>query len=587
MQYNCLSEWDGMLSAELLLEYTGSGKNAYALAYFDRGSEDASLYRIEPDQRLVIDLVGSPTHVCISGVAQYRTRYGQYAYMLEGGGAVGLEEGGSVALRFPYNRENVSGMVHIRVLQSARGPRAMCLAPARRLPRTRRALDMESLARRNIEWYTKDYSPAQEILRNIQLPRMNKLMIPGWTFMADMPVMDSSDAFFENMLTVGMRRYGVGREEYLAAGTRRRAVIAADAMQSLANHIVYITDWSISEEGKRTEIDWFSSLGRAISGGDCEDSAKEIVMLCRELQHREWGSELVASAADALRNYVCTMALGSVRGARLGDDDEGNILAHAFVFLVPRDTFEGLLDGDLMVDLPEPSRREALNPITLDGTNLKCVEDVEDRMPSPSISEQAHKLAIQEFGEDMDHAGDRIKAYTVQHDGFYLYVVSLLSYSVRCDEGRRAFQLFLRDGGVYGATFKDMCALREGLRLTPTVRATPDEVDACLAALNHYPPICAHIFRQDSIEAFKARVLALMFRLDDEARVLPDGGILVKGDGDLEPDTRVFASHEDAFTDDMLNAIVGVALAAEQLVVVPEYFSDTIYGLAFEISWGE
>jgi hypothetical protein len=594
----------GETTFELTFRYTNRGKHAYALVHFDRGSKDASLFRIEPGVPSTITIATDVTCVCVQGVARYATRYGQDANMLEGRSVtyvreLGLDGPDIVKLMFPYEDTRCSGRVTCTRV-SGGTPADGVFSATRVIDRHDAGSDMEDLARRNTVWY-RELKPVTPILRNIQLPRMNGMNVPGWAFMLDQPVAPSGEAFFENLIRVSVRRYGLLESDYIESNARTRAVIVADAFQAIANHVIYITDYSISAKGERTEIDWFSSMSRMISGGDCEDSAKEIIMLCRELQEQTWlAGGLVAAAADALRNYVCTMALGSVQGPRLGDHEDGTYgaLAHAFVFLVPRDTFEQLLAPGLRLSIPEPSVRDAMHPMTLDGTNLKCVEDVRstERAPNPSGGRTGgltYKDAIGTFGarrEDghvaVTHAGDRIKGYTETTDGFYLHVVSLLTFSVHGDGGARAFQLYLRDGATYGVTFADMCASRTGVSLVPTCMAAPWEVRGCRDAMRHLPPIGPHSYSERSRERFTERVYAFLKPVGATGPVSSNGRIALSGDdAAFTPDATVFASYEDAFKPDMIDGIKSLLTRATAVTAAPEYMSDTIYGIAYQVKW--
>ena len=204
----------------------------------------------------------------------------------------------------------------------------------------------------------------------------------------------------------------------------------------MANHVIYITDYVFSENGLNEEIDWFSSMSRVIAGGDCEDSAKEIIMLCVDLQYGTWTEGTLAwHAADALRHYVCTMALGSVRGPRLGQHEK-KFLAHAYVLLIPRVALENLIDKKtLRVTVPESTSvlaegQPPLRPLTLDGTNLKAVED--DHKPSmhPGRGGDAIKNALELMRPgSLNHFKDRFKVYA-ETANFYCHIVSLLTSSV-------------------------------------------------------------------------------------------------------------------------------------------------------------
>jgi len=441
--------------------------------------------------------------------------------MLEGT-CVARRDAGDVdlTLRYATRSDDVSGRIRVQYTYDPAGSRSPnaaiicrggspCKLPGGVSTLTSKmqlgssAVNLTDLCRRNESWYTSGkLTPANSILRNIQIPRMNGMNVPGWVFMMDQPTKTCNSDFFEHALRIGLMRYQIDRDAFMRAPVRRRAIIAADSIQAVANHSIYITDFAIDAKGGREEIDWFSSLSRVISGGDCEDSAKEIIMLCTELQQCVWQrGTLVWAAADALRHYVASMALGSVRGAKLGDSTDG-YLAHAYIILIPRPVFEGLIGDQFRVALPASESRlksdERLYPLTLDGTNLKGVEEGPEMSIHPGLGGDAIKRAIRILAKRVDHAGDRFKSYTNTGSNFYIHIVSLLTCSVESvTYNTPVYQLYIEDGSKYGATFKEVCELRRGIRLVPTCIPTPDELQACRAALCLYPPIPPHAFNPE------------------------------------------------------------------------------------------
>ena len=173
-------------------------------------------------------------------------------------------------------------------------------------------------------------------------------------------------------------------------------------------------------------------------------------------------------------------------------------------------------------------------------------------------------------------------------NNFYCHIVSVLTCSVATKRDRTpVYQLYIQDGSsTYGAEFKDVCSLRAGLKLVPTCVATSMELDECRESFEMYAPVPCHTYSAESREKHIKRVaefvsLAVGATVDVNDR----DHIIVKGDPSNTPGPPVmmFTSHEDAFKDDMKVAIRELKKVSECLVVHPEYFSDTMYGIAYAV----
>ena len=321
------------LTAQMEVEvlYRGFSKTAKekrALVYFDRGSRSAAGHLIAHNVPTRIEAPLDFRYVCIYSVSTYKSRYGQLVNMTEGWVSVRRDRLANGAIdrnmAYKYAPDIVSGTVRvgyaegIALDQEKENLMRYCCKPYGQEGDNEL---IDRLVKENKAWYTK-IEPIHDSLKRVQLPVYNRMNLPGWVFMMDMPMALSGGGFFENAIQLALRRRDKTADDFSRMPLAHRAVVAADAMQAIANHVLYITDYNITNAGKRTEVDMFSSISRVISGGDCEDSAKEIVMLLSELQRGTFSAHPLAQAAsDALRHYVAFIALGTVKGRRLNEDE--------------------------------------------------------------------------------------------------------------------------------------------------------------------------------------------------------------------------------------------------------------------------
>lgn len=181
--------------------------------------------------------------------------------------------------------------------------------------------------------------------------------------------------------------------------------------------------------------------------------------------------------------------------------------------------------------------------------------------------------------DNVRHASERFKVYAASNNSFYLYVVSVLTFSVRA-RGVPVYQLFLRKGKEYGVTFNEMVEMKDGVSMVPTCFPTQHDLERCARALKFYPPVCGHSFSADGGGRFHERVKRFF-----KGAWMEDGGALVlKGGAARQPETRAFVSMDDGFLDDIRYGILGLCNRAEYVAVRPEYFSDKIYGICIEVA---
>lgn len=579
---------------EIEVLYRGLSRKATkkrALVYFDRGTKNAVGHFVDQDVPTRIEAPMDFRFVCVFSVSTYKSRYGQLVNMTEGWVSVRRDALANGVVKkkmaYKYAPDIVSGTVQIGYAEGIsldeEGENLMryCCKPFGQEGDDEL---LGGLVQENKAWYTQ-IEPIHDSLKRVQLPVYNKMNLPGWVFMMDMPMALSGGAFFENAIELALRRRDKTATDFEGMPLAHRAVVAADAMQAIANHVLYITDYNISNAGKRTEVDMFSSISRLISGGDCEDSAKEIVMLIVELQRGSFSRHPLARAAsDAMRHYVAFIALGTVKGRR-HNEDEDDLLAHAYVLLVPRSTLSRNLPEDTKIDVPAsrvaPSG-ETLPVMVLDGTNLKTVEEwpIHFKTGNPSGSFNAFRVATQAM-QRIEQAGDRLKAYNDQDDGYYINVSSLLTSSL-IKNGTKVYHVYPYNTSLerFGCSFEDVCKGTEGLEFRPTCTPTPEELRACAEAMSLLPPVPAHAFSEAARDAFANRVKTAF----EEVAIETDGTLVLKKGPMGQNTCKMFASHEDALSEDMVDSLQELAMTRSYMAIRPEYFSDTCYGLLIVVS---
>lgn len=215
-------------------------------------------------------------------------------------------------------------------------------------------------------------------------------------------------------------------------------------------------------------------------------------MLADEIGRGEYeAGSLAAQARDTLDQYAVMMALGSVRNAKLtsdhadagADGDAGDILAHAYVLLVPKHVVRRMCGDRARVPQRTPPDESLDGVLTLDGTNLKITEERDDFLPHPG-SELAGRCVRLLRG--VRFHSDRFKAYARPNNRYYIDVVSCMTRGIELPDGRPVYQLYFSRGDVYGVPFADL--VRDpSVELTPCVECTREELDAVAYTLSLEP----------------------------------------------------------------------------------------------------
>ena len=590
--------------------YANTGKDPFLLVAFDTSTAFARVTL--PTTHPVRIPVPPNAHWLIACVvAKYRSDYGQDVNAIEGWATLTIGEAAhNVPLQHTSDASYVCGRLTMTVDATVRvGSRQ--LVPE--VDRIGEKAVLDRVCDTNMRWYIMDkkMQPVNAELRHIQIPYLNGLNIPGWCFMMDRPVEPCSNAFYDNCVERILMRRRWSKQTFLDEGVERRAILCIEAMQAVANHFLYITDYKISREGKRTEVDVFSSIARVISAGDCEDTAKEICMLCHEWQMGSWKKESLAwYGAAALRHYVCALGLGSVHGPKLVHDDYSgksrkNLLAHAFVMFVPRRRFEAMLatrTGAQRLEIVIPTDSSSLAEdatcmLVGDGTNLKLVD--ERAMPEPHIGVHPNRVAqALKLFSLRNHAGDRLKAYGLPGlaNNFYVDIVSCMPLGIQSIATKQpVYQVYFCNDlrTQYGASFASVNgddARSSDVRVAPTYEATADELRACERSMRRhgFPPIPAHKFTHTGAAAFFARVCSVYDPSGTALRVTANEyatqGVCFKRApdfNDAENMLEFFVSFKDVFAQDIVEAVHTAAAHPKTtgLYLFPEYFSETAYGV--------
>lgn len=264
---------------------------------------------------------------------------------------------------------------------------------------------------------------------------------------------------------------------------------------------------------------------------------------------------------------------------------QDDLLAHAYVLVVPRMTLSKNLSEGMEIDVPvsrvNPAGSGPLPVMVLDGTNLKTVEEwpAHFKTGNPSGNFNAFRRATDEMTL-IEQAGDRLKAYNDQDSGYYINVSSLLTSSLLV-KGSKVYHVYPYNTRRerFGCSFEDVCEGSSDVLFYPTCTPTSEELRACAEAMSLLPPIPAHAFSENARDAFTLRVKN-SFHVTMEI----DGTLVLKT-GPMGSDScKMFASHEDALCDEMVNSLHELALSKSYMAIRPEYFSDTCYGLLIIVS---
>jgi hypothetical protein len=585
------------MSVVVSCTYENKGHRPYLLVAFDTSKRPI---RVDVNKKGTrVSIPPNARFLIASLVAEYESDYGQFVNTIEGRCSLTLDKNATNApMKHAADESFVSGYVTTELENVSN------LRIEASLVRSKDGLVLDRLCENNMRWYiSNSMKPYSNELRHIQIPYLNGLALPGFCFMLDMPVEQSPESFFNNCVRNILIRRRWSPEAFSYASIEQRAIVCLEAMQAVANHFLYITDYKIDERGTKTEVDVFSSIARVISGGDCEDTAKEICMLCYEWQTRTFEKGSLASyGAKALRHYVCALGLGSVRGPKLGTQVE-SLLAHAFVMLTPRARFQSMLQGTgLTIDVPtDDDANEGSCMLVGDGTNLKLVDERKKTEPHVGFKRVSDVSQIlRTFFGNVHKKGDRFKTYGNQGiaNDFYVDIVSCMPLGIRSTKTNQSvLQVYFcnEKGNVYGAPFASVNDSSKSLsvRIRPTVEPTQEDLDTCSRTMRShgFPPIPAHEFKENGREELFEH-MCRVYAPDEGSRqfaTMKMAGLDVsalclkrtKNFNAVQTMLELFVSYEDAFSDDIVRAVRDAASHANMdgLYLFPEYFSETAYGI--------
>ena len=598
------------MSVSISCTYTNTGGYPYLLVAFDTSKQpihvdvniDAVKVPIAQNAKLLI--------ACL--VASYKSDFGQFVNTIEGWVSLPLDSDAiGVPMKHASDPLYISGSLTLRVNDTQKRIQAFDRRELTLL-KSKDGLLLDKLCETNMKWYhSESIQPYDEELRHIQIPYLNGLTIPGFCFMMDMPVEPCSNEFYDNAIENILVRRRWSPLMFRSAVIEQRAIVCLEAMQAIANHFLYITDYKIDKRGNKIEVDVFSSIARVISGGDCEDSAKEICMLCHEWQtHTSLRKESLAwYGAKALRHYVCALGLGSVRGPKLGTS-ASSLLAHAFVMLTPRTRFEAMMQGTtLSLNIPTDNEVVQEEPCMLvgDGTNLKLVDERKSPEPHVGFKTTTDIAKILQKFFNIEKKGDRFKSYGNQGiaNEFYVDIVSCMPLGVISTRTKQSvFQVYFsnKKGDVYGAPFAHVNDRSKyaSVRIKPTVEPTADDIDVCMRTMraHGFPPIPAHVFSTEKdrgIESLKRRIMRTYYNARESITIAKlskedkktMGYCLKRVDHINETKNllNLFLSFDDAFQPDVVEAVRSAAKHPDMdgLYLFPEYFSETSYGILLNV----
>lgn len=578
--------------------------------YTGKGKDPFLFYVLAGGPPVLTSLRFSVAHSCkVTVCATHPTSYGQTAVVMEHSVEL-LVQNGEVIL--PCGTARCSLHSKLRPYDSGTRAGATRLtleggetSPSRASARAR----LKELMERNMRW-TKSLKPHSKVLRYIQIPRFNgNPHVPGWAFMLTSPAKRTlSAAFVENALRIILHRRRTRGGPVDAAGFRRfamrkRAMLVAEMLQAVSNHIIYITDYHSNKDGSLREVDCFSDMARVLGSGDCEDTAKEIIMLVDEIRHADGFApdSLAEAVREVLDQYIFGMTLGSVRGKKLThnldeaesdttttvDGDRYSLNAHAYIMMMPKAIAMHLCgvgggqgEGELC-RVPHPRHAapvdESLNHIlTLDGTNLKIVEERPDYEPHPGQADTGSMYKALNALGTANQSDDRFKVYGKPSSNYYVDVVSMMTRDVLQLNGAPACQLyFTRGGGVYGVPFSSLVNDRT-VRMWPTTDCSLDDIDLIKDELRFEPNVDVSTVSRDDVK-----------RVYDLIREAVAGGAWARTRRGFSTGSRtghdcvtMFISREDCAAPDIIASLEALVERGEVrgVSIHPEVFSAASYG---------
>lgn len=485
----------------VLFTYTAKGARPKLVVYFNRSSNIGTTIVIEPNVETEIQVPIEAALTVFQSIAAYDSGWGQVANVLEGKGYItnNQDEPGTVELRNRLRPGTISGHVQYQFTGTTSDyPFPPAVIEVGEAYHPDKKEQMTALYNTNISWwYGSKLRPKTALVGRIHASRFNRMMLPGWTFMLDESSAESDPDVFESAIkNVLLRRNYQGTLSKESA--QFKSIVAAEAVQAIANMIQYTTDYeySTSNADAREEYDEFISSARNdyLRAGDCEDLAKEMHMLIREIQNRSWEDDdsLTATCAIALRNYMSAIVLGSMMAAKVGMED-AKPTGHAFLALFPKvEIQEKLVDG-FKIKGTDANEYEPLRLLILDGTNLKPVEFGDILFPQPAIhSTHAHKHQVFREAKIPD-ADMRVRTYIPKLS--YIHCVSILVNDIVTipesnEPEQHVYQFYFRQGNSYGVEFKNMAD--KDVSIVPCMIPTDEHLDLCRMGLELEPPIQAY-----------------------------------------------------------------------------------------------
>lgn len=486
---------------KLTFTYTAKGARPHLAVYFNKSSKVTTIGTVGPDVTTEIEVPATAALTVFQCVAAYKSGWGQIANVLEGKAYI-KNDGtkGKVELRNRLHPGRVSGYVTYEFTKAPNTQKSFpnvievgeSYCPGHKN-------EMHDLYRRNKLWWTDGrLKPKSKIVGRIHTSKFNRMILPGWTFMLDDSPSHSDVNVFESAIkNVLLRRNFQGQLE--RENSQFKSIVVAEAVQAIANMIQYTTDYeySTSNAEVREEYDEFISSARNnyLRAGDCEDLAKEMHMLIREIQLRTWpAGTLTGLCAPALRQYMSAIVLGSMMAAKAGMADVAPT-GHAFLALFPKAHVSEKLDKTVKILESQSSDNsinsadvvyEELNLLILDGTNLKPVEFGDIMFPQPAIHSTS-RLKHEVYRKAMISEGEmRVRTYIPRLS--YVDCVSILVNDiVTIKEETPVYQLYLRQGDRYGVDFSNIN--QTNVSIVPCMVPSKADIMLCRMGLELEPPI--------------------------------------------------------------------------------------------------
>ena len=269
-------------------------------------------------------------------------------------------------------------------------------------------------------------------IRNIWLPYLNceKFMSSAEPFIRRRVQGEESESFLLQILQIAACRRGVD-VEHDDLSDAKMIELAAESLQLVPNAYIYARDFFRTPSNQEINIERSSCSCRHTQVGDCEDFAKEILLLYVALCSGDWKNAALRRARTLLRDYIPTFTIGAVTNASLQNAGlyNGKFESHAFVMFIPRISLQNALDatntGDdrLFVKWTNASQ-SSLSVLVLDGTGLKRVSSGGQSHPQKKDALKRCFRAAKTLRKG--HIIRRLKHTRENEDNFYKYITTSL-----------------------------------------------------------------------------------------------------------------------------------------------------------------